>query len=131
MLLNGLQPHVVGILIAVVVLQYAFAIFCLMKLAYLDVTKKEYVLWNLLILLVFFIGGGAFLVYHHKVKEYRSIKPSESNTYDRKARLKDQFACTTHKPDAEPTAETERPETPDAERTESADAEQAEAPDKE
>lgn len=126
MLLNGLQPHVVGILIAVVVLQYAFAIFCLMKLAYLDVTKKEYVLWNLLILLVFFIGGGAFLVYHHKVKEYRSIKPSESNTYDRKARLKDRFACTTHKPDVEPTAETERTETPDAEH-----AEQAEQPDKE
>lgn len=123
MFLNGLQPHVVGILIAVVVLQYAFAIFCLMKLAYLDVTKKEYVLWNLLILLVFFIGGGAFLIYHHKVKEYRSVKPSESNTYDRKARLKDQFACTTHKPDVEPTAETERTETPDAE--------QAEAPDKE
>lgn len=126
MFLNGLQPHVVGILIAVVVLQYAFAIFCLMKLAYLDVTKKEYVLWNLLILLVFFIGGGAFLIYHHKVKEYRSVKPSESNTYDRKARLKDQFACTTHKPDVESTAETERTETPDAEQ-----AEQAEEPDKE
>lgn len=71
----GLPTYGVVIIIAVVAVQYAFALFCLLKLAFLDVTKKEYVLWNLFILLVFFIGGIAFLIYYNKVKETKRIKP--------------------------------------------------------
>lgn len=65
MFLSVLQTYVVVILIAVIVLQYAFALFCLLKLAYFDLTKRDYVLWNLFILIVFFIGGIAFLVYYY------------------------------------------------------------------
>lgn len=56
-------------------MQYAFALFCLFKLAYLDVSKKEYALWNLFILLVFFVGGIAFLIYYFKVKDVKRIPP--------------------------------------------------------
>ena len=71
----GLPTYAVVIIIAVVAVQYAFALFCLLKLAFLDITKREYVLWNLLILLVFFIGGIAFLIYYYKVKDTKRIEP--------------------------------------------------------
>lgn len=67
-------PAVISI-IAVVLVQYALATFCLLKLAFLDVSKKEYVLWNLFILLVFFIGDIAFLIYWSKVKDKKRIPP--------------------------------------------------------
>lgn len=76
MFICALQTYAVVIIIAVIAVQYAFALFCLLKLAYLDITKKEYVLWNLFILIVFFIGGIAFLVYYSKVKDTKSIKPA-------------------------------------------------------
>ncbi len=67
-------PAVISI-IAVVLVQYALATFCLLKLAFLDVSKKEYVLWNLFILLIFFIGDVAFLIYWSKVKDKKRIPP--------------------------------------------------------
>lgn len=70
-----LPTYAVVIIIAVIAVQYAFALFCLLKLAYLDISKKEYVLWNLFILLVFFIGGAVFLVYWFKVKDTKRIPP--------------------------------------------------------
>ena len=75
MFLCALQTSAVIAIIAVIAVQYAFALFCLLKLAYLDITKKEYVLWNLFILIVFFIGGIAFLIYYFKVKDKKAIKP--------------------------------------------------------
>lgn len=75
----GLPTYGVVIIIAVVAVQYAFALFCLLKLAFLDITKKEYVLWNLFILLVFFIGGLAFLIYYNKVKSTKRIQPYKAD----------------------------------------------------
>lgn len=69
MFLSALQGYVVFIIIAVVMLQYAFAVFCLLKLAYMDLTKNRYILWNLFILIAFFIGGIVFLVYYTKHPE--------------------------------------------------------------
>ena len=66
---------IVGIIIAIVIVQYGLALFCLLKLAYLDLTKKEYVLWNVFILIVFFIGDIAFLIYYGKVKDTKRIPP--------------------------------------------------------
>lgn len=77
MFISALQPYAVAIIICVIALQYAFALFCLFKLAYLDITKKQYVLWNLFILLVFFVGCIAFLVYYNKVKAEKTIPPFE------------------------------------------------------
>ena len=74
MFLSAVQPYIVAIIIAVVVVQYAFALFCLLKLAYLDIDKKYYILWNVFILLVFFIGGAVFLVYYYKHPELRLSK---------------------------------------------------------
>ena len=80
MFLSALQPYVVLIIIAAVLLQYAFAVFCLLKLAYMDFDKKKYILWNLFILIVFYIGGVVFLVYYNKHPELRIAKdaPAEN-----------------------------------------------------
>ena len=86
MILSVLQPYVVVIIIAVVLLQYAFAIFCLLKLAYMSLSKERYILWNLFILIVFFIGGAVFLVYYSKHPELK-IKdaPAQDNAAEPEA----------------------------------------------
>ena len=71
MFLSALQPYVVLIIIAIVMVQYGFAIYCLLKLAYMNLSKNRYILWNLFILIVFFIGGAVFLVYYFKHPELR------------------------------------------------------------
>lgn len=71
----SLEQPVVITLIAIIAAQYAFATFCLMKLATLDLPRKNYVLWNLFILLVFFIGGIVFLVYYSKAKNTKTVPP--------------------------------------------------------
>ena len=75
MFLSALQPYVVVIIIAIVAVQYAIALFCLLKLAYLDISKREYVLWNLFILIVVFVGDIAFLIYYYKVGKNKRIPP--------------------------------------------------------
>lgn len=85
MFLSALQPYAVIIIIAVVLLQYAFAVFCLLKLAYMDLTKDRYILWNLFILIVFFIGGAVFLVYYKKHPELRIPKDAAVPQQDNKA----------------------------------------------
>ncbi len=75
MFLSAIEPYVVGIIIGIVAVQYGIALFCLLKLAYLDISKREYVLWNLFILLVFFIGDAVFLIYLHKVGKDKKIPP--------------------------------------------------------
>lgn len=69
MFLSAIQPYVVAIIIVLIVLQYAFALFCLLKLAYFDVSRRDYILWNLFILLGVFVGGIVFLVYYYKHPE--------------------------------------------------------------
>ena len=78
MFLSALQTYVVAILISVIVLQYAFALFCLLKLAYFDVPKNHYILWNVCILVAFFIGGAVFLVYYYKHPEKRIQKLTDT-----------------------------------------------------
>lgn len=97
MFLCAVQPYIVAVIIAVIVAQYAFALFCLLKLAYLDLGKKQYVLWNLFILLIFFIGGAAFLVYYYKHPDLRIQKterdlPSQDNADERKDDRSDEQA---------------------------------------
>lgn len=77
MFLSALQPYVVFILIAAVLIQYGFAVFCLLKLAFMDITKNKYILWNLLILFAFYVGGAVFLVYYYKHPELRIKKTPE------------------------------------------------------
>lgn len=121
MFLSAIQPYIVAIIIAVIVVQYAFALFCLLKLAYLDIDKKYYILWNVFILLAFFIGGAVFLVYYYKRPELRL-----SN-----AAMGEQQIEQTSPPE-QPTEQTEQA-TEQSEQTERADesvtpnAEQAEA----
>ena len=74
MFLSALQAYVVFIIIAVVLVQYAFAVFCLLKLAYMDISRNRYILWNVFILIVFFIGCAVFLVYYSKHPELRISK---------------------------------------------------------
>lgn len=82
MFLNALQPYIIGTIVAVVLVQYAFALFCLLKLAYFDVSKKQYILWNLFILIVFFIGGAVFLVYYFKHPQLLIKKAPDSRSSD-------------------------------------------------
>lgn len=81
-MLLSLETPVVISLVALIAVQYAFATFCLMKLARLDLPRKNYVLWNLFILLVFIIGGTVFLIYYFKVKDKLTVPeyvPSEKD----------------------------------------------------
>ena len=73
MFLSAVGTGIIATVIAIIAVQYAFAVFCLLKLAYLDVSKREYVLWNLCILIVFIIGEIAFLVYYYKVGKNKVI----------------------------------------------------------
>ncbi len=73
MFLSAIEPYIVVTLIIIIAVQYAIALFCLLKLAYLDIDKRTYVLWNLFILLVFFIGDIAFLIYYYKVGKNNRI----------------------------------------------------------
>jgi len=105
------EKYVIGIVIAVVAVQYAFALFCLLKLAYLDISKREYVLWNLFILLIFFIGGISFLVYYGKVKDTKKIPPYNPDTVepekDEKADADGADSAETVKTDGSADSETE------------------------
>lgn len=84
----SLQTYVTVILISLIAVQYAFALFCLLKLAFFDISKKEYVIWNLLILLVFFIGGAAFLVYYFKHPDKHIAKQEASGSVTQTAEEK-------------------------------------------
>ncbi|MCM1367680.1 MAG: hypothetical protein NC184_02570 [Roseburia sp.] len=81
----SLQKSIEITLIALVAVQYAIALFCLLKLAYFDVSKREYVLWNLLIMLVFFIGSGVFLVYYYMHPDKHIGKAPEKTGVDGQA----------------------------------------------
>ncbi|MCH5350731.1 MAG: hypothetical protein J1F39_02025 [Clostridiales bacterium] len=74
MFLSLSQPVIIT-LVVVIAAQYGFATFCLMKLATIDLPRKNYALWNVFIILVFFIGGIVFLIYYSKVKESLRIPP--------------------------------------------------------
>ena len=115
MFLSALQPYVVLIIIAAVLLQYAFAVFCLLKLAYMDFDKKKYILWNLLILIVFYIGGVVFLVYYNKHPELRIAKdmPTENKEGADEQKQEDY-------------AEQEQPAEPQSENKETADGDNTE-----
>lgn len=97
----SIQGYIIGIVVAVVVLQYAFALFCLLKLAYTDVSKKQYILWNLLILIVFFIGGAAFLIYYYRHPDKRVSKdiPSSVATADSADKTENSSAENTDEPE--------------------------------
>lgn len=56
------SANLAAILIPVVLLQYGFALFCLVKLVFLDLPKKKFFLWNFFILLVVGVGIITFLV---------------------------------------------------------------------
>ncbi len=115
MFLSAVQPYIVAIIIAVVVLQYAFALFCLLKLAYLDIDKKYYIIWNVFILLVFFIGGAVFLVYYYKHPE---LKLSKAQTEEQPAQQTEQA----QQPEqTEPADNAQTDETPNSEQSEGAE----------
>lgn len=56
----------------IIVAQYGLALFCLTRLAYVQMSKKSYVIWNLFILLIFFIGDIVFLIYYYGYKKKQS-----------------------------------------------------------
>lgn len=119
MFLSALQPYVVLIIIAAVLLQYAFAVFCLLKLAYMDFDKKKYILWNLLILIVFYIGGAVFLVYYNKHPELRIAKDAPAENKEGA----DEAEKTADEQKQEDNAEQEQPADPQSTDTENSDSE--------
>lgn len=57
-----------------VIVQVPLALFCLYRLARLNIPIWEYLLWNVLIIIVFFIGDAIFLVYYAKVKDKKAVE---------------------------------------------------------
>lgn len=110
MMISAFQPWILGIVLPIVIVQYAFALFCLLKLAFFEADTKHYVLWNVFILIVFFIGGAVFLVYYYKHPEKHLSKDGE------KTEKKDEQ----EQPDTEKSEEQTEPEQTEPEQTEEA-----------
>ncbi len=59
----------VFIILPIVFAQYIYATFALVCLARARLSALSYALWNVFIVLVFFVGSTAFLVYNAKRKK--------------------------------------------------------------
>lgn len=60
-------------IIVCVIVQMPIAMFCLYKLARVDQPLSRYILWNIFIIVVFFIGDAVFLIYYYKSKNIKLI----------------------------------------------------------
>lgn len=58
-----------AILIPLILLQYGFALFCLVKLVFLDLPKKIFFPWNFFILLAVGVGIITFLVCYYGFRD--------------------------------------------------------------
>lgn len=116
----SLQKSIEITLIVLVTVQYALALFCLLKLAYFDVTKREYVLWNLFIMLVFFVGSAVFLIYYYMHPDKRIGKAPEaqrtSNAQDEPQKETEDKSADGEQPDADG-KEVNAPSAPDGEKS--------------
>lgn len=61
--------------------QYALAIFCLTRLAFCNISIKKYMVWNLVCLVVFFVGSAVFLVYYYTHKSILVPKKEHKQDY--------------------------------------------------
>lgn len=60
-------------IVVCVIVQMPIAMFCLYKLARVDQPLSRYILWNIFIIVVFFIGDAVFLIYYYKSKNVKLI----------------------------------------------------------
>lgn len=67
----------VFIILPIVFAQYIYATFALVCLARARLSALSYALWNVFIVLVFFVGSTAFLVYNAKRKKREADKSSD------------------------------------------------------
>ena len=65
------------ILLPLVLGQYIYATFALVRLARAHLSTPKYVLWNLFILLAFYIGATVFLIYDAATKKRREEREAE------------------------------------------------------
>lgn len=63
-MIGSINP-IVGIILPLLLVQYVLAIFTLTRLALARLPMRYYVVWNLTILLVVYIGSIAFLIYYY------------------------------------------------------------------
>lgn len=70
MILISASFSVWWVILPLFIVQYALAIFSLTRLAFCNISLKQYIIWNLVCLLVFFVGSIVFLTYFytHKAK---------------------------------------------------------------
>lgn len=71
-------------IVVCVIVQMPIAMFCLYKLARVDQPLSHYILWNIFIIVVFFIGDAVFLIYYYKSKNIKIIDmtPIASANFD-------------------------------------------------
>lgn len=81
---------VLFIILPIVLAQYIYATFALVRLARARLSALSYTLWNLFIVLVFFIGSTAFLIYDAKKKKIsvRDKSPDESENEENAKQVK-------------------------------------------
>ena len=63
------SANLLAILIPIILLQYGASLFCLVKLVFLDLPKKKFVLWNFFILIIVGVGVVTFLVCYFKFRD--------------------------------------------------------------
>lgn len=56
---------IVGIILPLLLVQYVLAIFTLTRLALARLPMRYYVVWNIVVLLVVYVGSIAFLIYYY------------------------------------------------------------------
>ena len=69
--LFSVRPLVV--LLPLVVAQYVLAIFALTRLAMCRLPAKKYVVWNIAIVLAFFVGSIVFLCYYYGKRRAQAL----------------------------------------------------------
>ena len=76
--------NLLAVLVPLILLQYGLSLFCLVRLVFLDLPKKKFIIWNFFILIVVGIGVITFFVCYFKFRDkvFPKRQPEENSSTD-------------------------------------------------
>ena len=72
-----LSVRPLAVLLPLVVAQYALAVFALTRLALCRLPAKKYIVWNIAVVLAFFVGPIVFLCYYYGRRRAQALAEEE------------------------------------------------------